>query len=230
MWAEWEYFFAISPRRVAARSRSANCSVRSAAPPSCRPMRHVKIEGTREATWNCCQRWFHGKRRNWSKTYIRIYVKWWVLNEGLGHVHDLRQDKDILQTMGDLLSNELNEVWHQLMKTRVLAKTRISRCSEFLTILVQDRAAHLLEVELQFFGQHMLHQWLDSHIPRATHSSKCRISVRSLRCQLEVAGVGCCRILRYRWLHTFHREPVAYKASVSFHEVFFKKKQVTTNQ
>lgn len=54
------------------------------------------------------------------KTYIRINVEGCILHQSLGHVHHLGQDEYILKTVGDLLRNELDEVWNQLVETGVI--------------------------------------------------------------------------------------------------------------
>lgn len=48
-------------------------------------------------------------------THIRIDVKRLVLDQCFGHSHHLRQDKDIIQAVRNLLRDELHKVWHKLM-------------------------------------------------------------------------------------------------------------------
>ena len=52
--------------------------------------------------------------------------------------------------MGNLLGNELDKVWHQLVQTWVLAKAGIPGGAIILARFVQKGAADLFEVELEF--------------------------------------------------------------------------------
>lgn len=65
-------------------------------------------------------------------------------------MHHLRKNENILETMGNLLGNELDKVWHQLVQTWVLAKAGIPGGAIILARFVQKGAADLFEVELEF--------------------------------------------------------------------------------
>jgi hypothetical protein len=140
--------------------------------------------------------------------HIRINVERLVLNQGLGHVHDLCKDEDILETVGDLLGNELHKIWHKLVQTWILPKTGIPRGAIIFAGLIQEGAADLLKVQLEFTGKHMLNQWLHGDIARAAHSGQCRVGVGALGDQFEIARVGGSGILGNRWLHAFYCQPV----------------------
>jgi len=97
-------------------------------------------------------------------THVGINVERLVLNQGLGHVHHLSKDKNILEAMRDLLGNELHKVWHKLMETWILSKAGISGGAVIFAGLIQECAADLLEVKLELTGEHMLNQRLHSDI------------------------------------------------------------------
>lgn len=123
-------------------------------------------------------------------------------------MHHLSKNENIMETVRNLLGNELDKVWHQLVQTWVLAKAGIPRGAVILACFVQKGAANLFKVELELPRKHMLHQWLDSHIACATNCRQCGVRIRTLRDQFEVARIGCSWVLRDGGLHTFDSQPV----------------------
>lgn len=118
-------------------------------------------------------------------------------------MHHLRKHKYILQTMRDLLGNELHKIRYKLVKPRVLLETGIGGGPVILARLVQKCIAHFLKVQLKLLRHDMLDERFHSHIARATHSGQSGIRIRTLGHQFQIAGVGRRRILRDGWLYTF---------------------------
>lgn len=83
-------------------------------------------------------------------THIRINVKGLVLNQCLSHVHDLGKNENIFEAVRDLLCDELNKIWHQLVQTWVLPKARVTRGAIIFAGFVQESATDLLEIKLEF--------------------------------------------------------------------------------
>jgi hypothetical protein len=83
-------------------------------------------------------------------THIRVHVEGLVLDQSLGHMHHLGKNEDILKAVRDLLGDELDKIWHQLVQTWILAQARVSGCTIILAGLMQESTADLLKVELKF--------------------------------------------------------------------------------
>ncbi len=169
------------------------------------------MEGTRDAIWEDISNSTLNSTEvvNRLSTYVGIDVEGCILHQSLSHVHHLGQDEDILQTVGNLLRNELNEVGDQLVETRVIPETGICGGSVLFACFIQECTADLLEVQLQLLGQNVLDGRFHRHLASATHRSKCGVGVGSLRDQLEVARIGGSGVLRNGRLDTFDGEPVA---------------------
>lgn len=174
------------------------------------------MEGTREATYYYYKhihvdgvKEMEGEIERERGTHIRIHIKRLILHQRLRHPHHLRQNKNILHAMRDFLRDELHKVRHELMQAGVLAQTRVSRRAVLLATLVQKRPAHLLKVQLQLLGQHVLDERFDGHVAVAAHGGEGRVRVRSLGHEFEVARVGGCRVLWNGWLDAFDGEPVS---------------------
>lgn len=119
-------------------------------------------------------------------------------------MHHLSKDENIFETVGDLFGNELHEIWHKLVQTWILAKTRIAGGTIIFAVFIQKGAANLLKVKLELSGKHMLNQRLHSDIARATHSGQCRVGIGALGYKFKIASVGGGGVLRNGWLHAFY--------------------------
>jgi hypothetical protein len=56
-------------------------------------------------------------------TYIWGEIEIGISRQGLGYQHHLRKHEQILEIMCDFFCHELNKVWDQLMKARILLET-----------------------------------------------------------------------------------------------------------
>lgn len=130
------------------------------------------------------------------KTYIWIKVKAFVLEYGECELQDLPEDKEIFEVMCHFFGNELHEIGHELVKTRITLYACKS-CDLIIRVrFIENRAADLLKIELDFFGQDVLDLGFYSDVIGATYSCEVRYA-GSFGYELLIPGIGSCRILRY---------------------------------
>lgn len=146
---------------------------------------------------------FDGKEREgggiWrspKKTYIWINVKAFVLKYGEYELQNLPEDEEIFEVMCYFFGNELHEIGHELVKARITLYACKS-CDLIIRIrFIENRAADLLKIELDFFGQDVLDLWFHSDVIGATYSCEVRYA-GSFGYELLIPRIGSCRILRY---------------------------------
>ena len=105
--------------------------------------------------------------RRYNVADVRVEVETWVGQERTEQVQGLSKSEQGVAIVGCLFGRELDEVGYKLMDGRIGTEGGKGGKSVFFVGGVEDGDADAIKVEVEFFGDDMLHQGLDADIVEA---------------------------------------------------------------